>query len=222
MQLHFTEDPMKKFSILGLTLMIAVALVATPAFAGNCGSKASSPADKASCTASKTTTADASKDGAKAQMVNSKDNAKASSCAKTCGVEAAKACTGAANKATAKNDEAINATMANATGACPTTGKCQEVTLAIKGMTCSGCEAMITKALMETDGVYKVASIDHKTGTAQICFNPEKMEGAKIASVVTAVGYESAVSQTAAVHEAGSEAGSCHSKASTDEKGMGY
>jgi len=214
----------KKFSIFGVTLILAVALMALPAAAGsNCSSKASANAEAKSCSGTaKTTTADATKSGeVKAEMVNATDKSTASSCAKTCGVEAAMACGAAKETKTAEKSEEANAQMANA-GACPATGKCQNITLAIKGMTCTGCEAMITKALMSEEGIYKVCSIDYKAGTAEVCIDPTKMESAKLASFVTGTGYEATVTNAAAVHEAGSsEAKQCGAKTaeiSTDKK----
>jgi len=205
-----------------MTLVLAFALMALPAAAGNCSGASKTHIDaKSSCGAAKTTTADAKSSETEATMVNATGKDKASSCVKTCGVEAAKACGADKGVKTAEADhKEVNATMASATD-CPATGKCQDVTLAIKGMTCTGCEAMITKALMETGGVYKVRSIDYKTGVAEVCVDPSKVEGARLASVVTGAGYETTVSNAAAVHEAGSDAAkACAAKttASKDKK----
>ncbi len=208
-----------------MTLVLAFALMALPAAAGNCSGSSKTHIDaKSSCDAAKTTTADAKSDDAKATQVNANDKNKASSCVKTCGLEAAKACGAVKDVKTAEADnEEVNATMANATD-CPATGKCQDITLAIKGMTCTGCEAMITKALTETGGVYRVRSIDYKTGIAEVCIDPTKVEGAKLASVVTGTGYEATVSNAAAVHEGGSDAAkACAAKtASTTDKKVDY
>ena len=215
------RTPVKKFSIFGMTLVLAFALMALPVTAGEgCGmSKASADVKAKFCSSSKTTTADAKADDAEATMVNATDKSKASSCVKTCGVEAAKACGAAEGVKTADADaKEAHGTLASATD-CPATGKCQDITLAIKGMTCTGCEAMITKALAENEGVYRVRSIDYKTGVAEVCVDPTKVEGARLASVVTNAGYETSVSHAAAVHEAGSkDAKACAASKATANK----
>ncbi len=128
-----------------------------------------------------------------------KGKADASACAKSCGVTTAKACGTADTKTTAEADRAkTEGTLVNADGQCTYTGKCSEVTLAISGMTCTGCENTIKTALMAKDGVIKVCAIDYKTGMATVCFDPAKVEGGSLAQLVSTTGYESKVTTAVA------------------------
>ncbi|MCP4704705.1 MAG: heavy-metal-associated domain-containing protein [candidate division Zixibacteria bacterium] len=72
----------------------------------------------------------------------------------------------------------------------------------IKGMTCGGCESSVSKALMEQDGVFKVVSIDHKSGMATVCFDPTKVESDKLIKLVTKKGFKAEVVAAVADGEA--------------------
>ena len=103
-------------------------------------------------------------------------------CAKTCGINDAKA-------------EKTEGQMINADGkaGCDYAGKCETISMNITGMTCGGCESSITTALMKQDGVIKVLAIDHKSGTATVCFDPTKVKSDKLASLVTEKGYKAEI-----------------------------
>ena len=186
---------MKKSAIFVMTLLFGLAMLTAPAFAGpGCGKT-----DKAS--------AETNSDDTKAIQANATDKAKAASCAKICGAEAAKACANKGFKTGEAPTGKANAQLANASG-CPADAKCEDINLSIKGMTCTGCEGLITKAIMGLDGVYKVAAIDHKTGTAKVCIDPSKVEGTKLAQVVTGTGYEAAIVKAVAADTDVAKAGS--------------
>ncbi|SYZ72371.1 exported hypothetical protein [Candidatus Zixiibacteriota bacterium] len=85
------------------------------------------------------------------------------------------------------------AKMANAMGECDYKGNCDYITMNIKGMTCTGCENTVTEALKADKGVIKVVSVDYKTGKAVVCYDPSKVESAKLASLVTTSGYQAEV-----------------------------
>ena len=76
-------------------------------------------------------------------------------------------------------------------------GKCEDITLAIKGMTCPGCESSLKKALEAEEGVIKICSIDHKSGQAVVCFDPDKIKAEKLAETVTKSGYKAEIAQVA-------------------------
>lgn len=60
--------------------------------------------------------------------------------------------------------------------------------LAIKGMHCRSCEALITDSLMEMDGVQKV-KIDHNTGSGEVEYDNRKTDVRKIIRTVEEQGY---------------------------------
>lgn len=57
-------------------------------------------------------------------------------------------------------------------------------TLKVTGMTCGGCEGAVKIAAKSVDGV-KSATASHKTGTAEITYDPAKTSPDAIAKVVT-------------------------------------
>jgi len=65
----------------------------------------------------------------------------------------------------------------------------QQVDLKIKGMSCTGCETTINRAVSKVDGVIKVAS-DYKTGDAVVQFDKLKASVDKIVDAVNATGYK--------------------------------
>lgn len=63
----------------------------------------------------------------------------------------------------------------------PATAVC---TLKITGMTCGGCEGAVKVAAKKVDGV-KAVTASHKTGTAEVTYDPQKTSPEAIAKVVT-------------------------------------
>lgn len=101
---------------------------------------------------------------------------------------------------------------------CDYKGKCETISMNITGMTCTGCESSITTALMKQEGVIEVLSIDHKTGQAMVCFDPEKVESAKLASVVANKGYKASVIPATVTSESGEvKAKACGVSAKAEE-----
>ncbi|UCD16488.1 MAG: hypothetical protein JSV44_08460 [Candidatus Zixiibacteriota bacterium] len=92
-------------------------------------------------------------------------------------------------------------------------GKCEDLTLTIAGMTDAEAEKAVRKALEGKDGVIKVCSVDHVSGIATICFDPEKTESNQLASFVTDAGYEAEVKSSVACRAGEHKGHSCLSAA---------
>ena len=105
----------------------------------------------------------------------------ASACAKTCGIKTAQTAEAKAEKTDGK--------LIGSDTKCDYTGKCEHLSLNISGMTCTGCENTITTALSGEKGVIRIVSVDHKSGQAMVCFDPDKVKSANLAAVVTKTGY---------------------------------
>ncbi len=58
----------------------------------------------------------------------------------------------------------------------------------VEGMMCTSCEERVKKAAESVDGVYK-ASADHKTGKAEVVYDPEKTSIDKIFESIRKEGY---------------------------------
>lgn len=111
------------------------------------------------------------------------------SCAKTCDIKL--------------GDKAgTDGKLIGAKADCDYKGKCETISMNITGMTCGGCESSITTELMKQEGVFKVVSIDHKSGQATVCFDPTKVESDKLAKLVTKKGYKAEVMAALATDEA--------------------
>ena len=72
-------------------------------------------------------------------------------------------------------------------------GECAFKTISIKGMTCTGCEDALTKTLRGTEGVLKVISISHKTGTAEVCIDPSKVKDDVLTKAIVDQGYKAEI-----------------------------
>ncbi len=60
---------------------------------------------------------------------------------------------------------------------------------AVKGMTCAGCQAAVTRVLKRVEGVSD-AVVDLQRQEATITFDPTKATADQFASVVQKAGYE--------------------------------
>lgn len=69
-----------------------------------------------------------------------------------------------------------------------------ETRLNIKGMHCKNCEKLISKALLELNGVNKV-KVDYTTEKALITFDENIVSTKSILAKVEDAGYESSVSE---------------------------
>jgi copper chaperone len=65
----------------------------------------------------------------------------------------------------------------------------ESVTLQVEGMTCTGCEQRLGKALRRVDGV-REATADHRTGQVRVRFDPGVTDRAALAAQVHTAGYE--------------------------------
>jgi copper chaperone CopZ len=153
-------------------------------------------------------------------------------------VPAVMACGENASKTTASKDKAKNklvtskslcsadkseATQANAmqvNSGDQCLSKYTLVSMNIKGMTCGGCESTVKTALTDVDGVVCVKSIDHKSGTAMVYVDDNKMkDNGWLTKAVTNKGYQAevipAVAKTESVQTSGK---SCSSTCTAAEK----
>lgn len=69
----------------------------------------------------------------------------------------------------------------------------EEVTLVIKGMSCGGCAANVSRILSARSGVAGVA-VDLAGGKATVKYRAAETSPAALAAAVTAAGYKAAVS----------------------------
>lgn len=65
----------------------------------------------------------------------------------------------------------------------------ENVTLQVEGMTCTGCEQRLGKALRRVDGV-REATADHRTGQVRVRFDPAVTDRAALADQIHTAGYE--------------------------------
>ncbi len=115
-----------------------------------------------------------------------------------------------AHKGDAQTTAAVATTPATATYAgveldpskcCPDyQGKCELICLDIKGMTCTGCEEAITKALGATDGVIKVMAVDYKEGAGVVAIDPDKVQQEKVLEAINGLGYKAKVLPQVSAH----------------------
>jgi copper chaperone len=65
----------------------------------------------------------------------------------------------------------------------------QTVTLQVVGMTCTGCEQRLGRALHRSDGVYET-SADHRTGQVRVRFDPAATDRAALVERIVTAGYQ--------------------------------
>ena len=66
--------------------------------------------------------------------------------------------------------------------------KSEKSEIAIKGMTCEGCESAIASALKKFDGV-KAATVSHKKGLAVVEFDAKKTDLTILQAAIVKAGY---------------------------------
>lgn len=76
---------------------------------------------------------------------------------------------------------------------CDYKGKCETISISVKGMTCGGCENGLTTALSGTDGVIKVQKVSHKENLAVVCFDPTKTKSESLTKLIASKGYEAQI-----------------------------
>lgn len=65
----------------------------------------------------------------------------------------------------------------------------QKLETTVVGMTCTGCEQRIGKALGRLGGV-RQTDADHATGRVRLVFDPETVTGEQISERLATAGYE--------------------------------
>ena len=71
-------------------------------------------------------------------------------------------------------------------------GDLQSTTLDVQGMTCASCPLTVKQVLKKVPGVSDV-SVDYKTHSATIKFDPEKIGPDQLAKAVTDIGFPTTV-----------------------------
>lgn len=71
-------------------------------------------------------------------------------------------------------------------------GELRTATLDVSGMTCASCPLTVKQVLKKLPGVSE-ASVDYKAHTAQVRFDPEKVQPAQLAKAVTDNGFPTTV-----------------------------
>lgn len=66
------------------------------------------------------------------------------------------------------------------------------VTLDVKGMTCTACPITVKRVLKRVPGVAD-AAVDFKAGTAEVRFDPDKVQPDALAKAVTGAGFPATV-----------------------------
>lgn len=73
-------------------------------------------------------------------------------------------------------------------------GKCENRTISIKGMTCTGCENSVKAALIGVDGVLNVLKVSHTNEVAIVCVDPSKMtDNSSLITSVVNKGYKAEI-----------------------------
>lgn len=65
----------------------------------------------------------------------------------------------------------------------------EDVTLQVRGMTCTGCEQRLGKALGRLDGVREVTA-DHTSGRVALRIDPDLVDRSALAERIETAGYE--------------------------------
>ena len=64
-----------------------------------------------------------------------------------------------------------------------------EITVAVKGMRCGGCEKAVERALMTCDGVLEVKA-SHQDAQVAIQFDPNRVGEAQLRQTIANAGYQ--------------------------------
>ena len=64
----------------------------------------------------------------------------------------------------------------------------ETLTLNISGMVCGGCANTVRQALLALDGVAE-AGVSHVEGTAEVTFDPSRVQPTQIRTAIDASGY---------------------------------
>jgi copper chaperone CopZ len=64
----------------------------------------------------------------------------------------------------------------------------ETLTLYISGMVCGGCSGTVQKTLLALQGVTR-ADVSHVEGTAEVAYDPARVQPAQIKATIEATGY---------------------------------
>ncbi len=65
----------------------------------------------------------------------------------------------------------------------------EQVELRVNGMTCTGCEQRIERALAQVDGVVR-SHADHRTAQVRVVFDPARTSAEAVHARIGQAGYE--------------------------------
>ncbi len=65
----------------------------------------------------------------------------------------------------------------------------ERATLRVAGMSCTGCENAIKRAVKQVTGVQEVAA-SHAAGTVEVTYDPDKATPAQFEQKIEALGYQ--------------------------------
>lgn len=65
----------------------------------------------------------------------------------------------------------------------------EQIELRVNGMTCTGCEQRIQRALAQVDGVVR-SQADHRAATVKIVFDPTRTADQAVRARIRQAGYE--------------------------------
>jgi len=71
----------------------------------------------------------------------------------------------------------------------------QRVVIDVKGMTCEGCEAHVSGALLEVDGVIE-AEASYEQGTATVAYDPSRTDLQQFFAAIDSTGYKALDTRT--------------------------
>ena len=216
---------MKKVLSLSIMALALIAFASTSAVAcGTCG--CSAKADKASaekkdCSAK--TDAEkaacatkASADKAASATKASADKASCSASTNAIKASAKSACSEADMKACA---DKMGVSVEECKKMCSEKGSMTMHKISIQGMTCTSCEASLTKVIEGVAGVKKVVSISHKDGSAVVCVDKSNTCTKTLTKAITDKGYKAEIIPAVATMAAAPDAKkSCAKSCSTADK----
>ena len=70
----------------------------------------------------------------------------------------------------------------------------EQVTLSITGMHCTSCAQLIAQSLQETEGIQE-ATVDFKTGKAQVRYDADATNAQELLNVVEEAGYSATIAK---------------------------
>ena len=165
---------MKKMTLSAIAFVFALAMIIVPYSVFACdGSK--------STTTSKT---DATMINSKAAQVNMDGKKCDASCTKKCCASLTK------TNAKVENTGMVNAVKTNIADTDVTESRFATAVFSVNGMTCSGCEKSVNGKLTKMDGVNEVVKVCHKSGSAVLTYDPDKVNTEELAKTITDMGFK--------------------------------